>query len=47
MKAGLEVTTNAWRHLQDVHSMNLNNAWVRKRVREEDEEDEMPIIKAP
>ena len=47
MKAELEVITNARRHLRDVHSMNLNNARVRKRVREEDEEDEMPIVKAP
>ena len=47
MKSGLEVTTNARRHLRDAHSMNLDNARVRKRVREEDEEDEMPIAKAP
>ena len=47
MKPGIEVTTNARRHLRIVHSMNLDNARVRKRVREEDEEDEMPVAKAP
>ena len=47
IKVGLEVTTNARRHLRDVHSMNLDNARVRKRVREENEEDEIPIVKAP
>ena len=47
MKIGEEVTTNARRHLRNIHSMNLNNARVRKRVRKEDENDEMPVVKAP
>ena len=47
MKPGVEVTTNARRHLRLVHSMNLDNARVRKRGREEDEDDEVPAAKAP
>jgi hypothetical protein len=47
MKQGSDVTTNARRHLRNVHSMNLDNARTRKRGRDEYEEDEEPIVKAP
>ena len=47
IKPGIEVTTNARRHLRLVHSINLDNARVWKCGREEDEDDEVSTAKAP
>ena len=46
IKLGVKVTTNTRRYLRLIHSINLDNARVQKRGREEDEDDEIPATKA-